>query len=118
MTDFFRKKCDAFLIAPLVLAVTGIFVLGGGILYSSGSDNAAKAKKYSGKVTEITSQISESMTPALNEEGNVSSDGENQADQDTLSASGDTSLTDVTTYGDVVRQYEEQYGTLQFYENE
>ena len=118
MTDFFRKKCDAFLIAPLALAVTGVFVLGGGILYSSGSDNAAKAKKYSGKVTEITSQISESMTPALNEEGNVSSDRENQADQDTLPASGDTSLTDVTAYGDVVRQYEEQYGTLQFYENE
>lgn len=29
MTDFFRKKCDAFLIAPLALAVTGVLYWAG-----------------------------------------------------------------------------------------
>ena len=46
MTDFFRKKCDAFLIAPLALAVTGVFVIGGGIRFTTCSEKDANGKEY------------------------------------------------------------------------
>ncbi len=114
MVRFFRKKQYSFFVAPLAAAAVTASALGGGLLYKS--ESGVTDEKGCGKVTEISSQTSESMIPLLSEEGTADADGGDSAAAD--AAAENASLTDVTAYGDVVRQYEEQYGTLQFYEDD